>query len=218
MELLNVQQREIHDDVVATVDKLNSEKLFFVDGPGGTGKTFLYCAIVQTLMALGISVVCVAWTRIAAMLLPNGTTVHSRFKLPLDITTTTTFGMSGQSKEASILRNAQVILWDAEAPMAPAIALDVVDKGLRDLLQTNEYFGGKTILLGGDFCQVLPVVPKGSKKEEIAARIQNSWVWQLFSIRSLTQNMRTTLEEHEFAKWLLKVGNGELTPDVELPP
>ncbi|GJZ95871.1 DNA helicase [Tanacetum coccineum] len=52
----------------------------------------------------------------------------------------------------------------------------------------NLLFGGKTIVLGGDFRQTLPV-KKGVAKEELIAA----------SIRS-----------EAFAKWLLDVGNGEI--------
>ena len=36
-------------------------------------------------------------------------------------------------------------------------ALRCIDKLLRDLMETEELFGGKVILLGGDFRQTLPV-------------------------------------------------------------
>ena len=46
-----------------------------------------------------------------------------------------------------------------EASMIPIHALNAIDKLLREL---NIPFGGKIFVLGGDFCQVLPVMPHGS--------------------------------------------------------
>nr|GEX37284.1 DNA helicase [Tanacetum cinerariifolium] len=94
------------------------------------------------------------------------------------------------------------------------------DRTLRDLMNApNVLFGGKTIVLGGDFCQTLPV-KKGVKKEElIATSIAESYLWCHFRIYTLKENMRLqrsglTNEERKrsktFAKWLLDVGNGKI--------
>ena len=52
-----------------------------------------------------------------------------------------------------------MIVWD-EAPMAPREALECVDMLLRDLLQNDMPFGGKVLVVGGEFRQVLPVTPR----------------------------------------------------------
>ncbi|GJT67839.1 DNA helicase [Tanacetum coccineum] len=72
---------------------------------------------------------------------------------------------------------------------------------LRDLMSApNVVFRGKTIVLGGDFCQTLSVKKGASKKDLIAASIVESHLWPYF----------------KFAKWLLDVGNGEIgEPDTE---
>jgi len=40
---------------------------------------------------------------------------------------------------------------------------EALDKGLRDILQSEQSFGGKTIIFSGDFRQTLPIVPKEMK-------------------------------------------------------
>ena len=63
--------------------------IFFVDGPGGTGKTFLYRTLFANLRKLGHIAIAIATSgiiatsSIAATLLPGGRTAHSRFKIPL---------------------------------------------------------------------------------------------------------------------------------------
>ena len=121
-----------------------------MDGPSGTGKTFLYKVIVSTLWHMHRTVVCVAWTRIAAMLFPNGVTAYSTFKIPLELDSASVLHLRGQSHEERALRDASVVIWD-EAPMAPANALDAVERGLRTLTRSDRPFGGKVMLLGGDF-------------------------------------------------------------------
>ena len=58
-----------------------------------------------------------AWTGIAAMLPPNGRTVSSKFKLSLNLHEHSVSGLKVNSKEASQIRSARLIIWD-EAPMA----------------------------------------------------------------------------------------------------
>ena len=47
-----------------------------------------------------------------------------------------------------------------EASMVPAHALAAIDRMLRDITSCDIPFGGKIFLMGGDFKQVLPVVPR----------------------------------------------------------
>ncbi|GJS53678.1 DNA helicase [Tanacetum coccineum] len=97
---------------------------------------------------------------------------------------------------------------------------------LRDLMNAPDIlFGGKTIVLGGDFRQTLPLKKRATKEELIAASIDESYLWWHFKICTLKENMgllRSGLTNEEqqhsktFAKWLLNVGNGEIgEPDEE---
>jgi ATP-dependent DNA helicase PIF1 len=53
-------------------------------GPGGCGKTFLYKALLGKLHSQGKAALAVASSGITALLLPNATTAHSRFSIPVD--------------------------------------------------------------------------------------------------------------------------------------
>jgi len=44
---LNPEQRDVYDNVMAAVNR----PAFFVDGLGGTGKTFFYCCLLSTVRA-----------------------------------------------------------------------------------------------------------------------------------------------------------------------
>lgn len=71
--------------------------------------------------------------------------------------------MSVDSDVAALVREAKLIVWD-EAPMTHKHVFEAVDRTLRDVMRVaspelqHRPFGGKVVVLGGDFRQVLPVV------------------------------------------------------------
>lgn len=86
--LMNEEQRAAYDVIMACVfgqpETNDRSKVFFLDGPGGTGKTFVYNALCHTVRGEGWVVLCVASTGIAALILPGGRTGHSMFKIPIE--------------------------------------------------------------------------------------------------------------------------------------
>ncbi|XP_071738789.1 uncharacterized protein [Rutidosis leptorrhynchoides] len=82
---MNVKQKRIYE-LIRDASSNNRTELVFVYGHGGTGKTFLWKAIITGLRANGKIVLSVASSGIAYLLLPSGRTAHSRFKLPIDLT------------------------------------------------------------------------------------------------------------------------------------
>jgi ATP-dependent DNA helicase PIF1 len=69
-----------------------------------------------------------------------------------------------------------------------------------DDAQVNEkIFGGKTVVLGGDFQQILPIIPKGGQKDIVSALLLRSHLWQHVMILRFHINMRVmaaNFEEH----------------------
>ncbi|XP_057734003.1 uncharacterized protein LOC130949246 [Arachis stenosperma] len=72
----------------------------------------------------------------------------------------------------------------------------------------------KVVVLGGDFRQILPVIPRGSRQDIIQSSINSSYLWHNCEVLKLTKNMRLSLGENNniqelknFAKWLLKIGD-----------
>lgn len=210
---LNWEQRIIYDDVLKSV--ANEEgKLFFLYGAGGTGKTFLYKTIISALRSKGKNVMPVASSAIAALLLPGGRTAHSRFKIPINVHEDSICDIKTGSMLAHILSKVDLIIWD-EAPMAHRHTFEAVDRTMRDILSVGDEtaltktFGGKTVLLGGDFRQILPVIPQGTRQETVCAAINRSYLWESCHKYMLSQNMRVQPEERKFAEWILQVGDGE---------
>ncbi|GBM13631.1 hypothetical protein AVEN_229598-1 [Araneus ventricosus] len=85
------------------------------------------------------------------------------------------------------------------------------------ILDCSEPFGGKVVLLGGDFRQVLPVVPRGSRSLTVAWCLKKHPLWLNFHVLYLTKNIRALESEKEFSKWLLEVGDGLSEDTIKLP-
>jgi hypothetical protein len=211
---LNQGQREAFDKIEHSY--LNQTgKCYFIDGPGGTGKTYLYQSLIASAQSKGKTVVVVASTGIAATLL-NGITAHKAFDIPLVVAHDTVSNMKSNSKQADHLRKCSLIIWD-ESTASHRYHLEILDKLLRDLLKSDLPFAGKTIALGGDFRQTLPIVLRGSGSQQVAASIRMSPLWDHFETLILTENMRAK-DSPEWAEWLLKVGDGLLGENMLLDP
>uniref|UniRef100_A0A0A9HBZ0 ATP-dependent DNA helicase n=1 Tax=Arundo donax TaxID=35708 RepID=A0A0A9HBZ0_ARUDO len=59
--------------------------VFYVDGPGGTGKPYLYKALLAMIRRQDKIAVATATCGVAALIMSGGRTAHSRFKIPLNI-------------------------------------------------------------------------------------------------------------------------------------
>ncbi|XP_020972818.1 uncharacterized protein LOC107632458 [Arachis ipaensis] len=98
---------------------------------------------------------------------------------------------------------------------------EALDRTLRDLMsvtdqhKTHQPFGSKIVVLGGDFRQILPVIPKGSRHDILASAINSSHLWSFCKVLKLHTNMRLIMsssdqdegEMKRFANWILDVGN-----------
>jgi ATP-dependent DNA helicase PIF1 len=57
--------------------------------------------------------------------------------------------------------------------------MGVVDPALKDML-----FGGKVVVMGGDFREILPVVPQGTRGQIVDASLKRStFLWHCVKMR-----------------------------------
>ena len=103
---------------------------------------------------------------------------------------------------------------------------EAVDRTLRDLMGAVDPrfselpFGGKVIVMGGDFRQILPVVKKGTRGDIVSASLnQSARLWPHVRVFKLHQNMRVARlqtagdvagaqELQGFADYLQRLGEG----------
>nr|KAJ0217971.1 hypothetical protein LSAT_V11C300113370 [Lactuca sativa] len=166
---LTNEQRGIFEDVMATIED-NKGGVFFVYGYGGIGKTFIWKTLSTDIRSKGQIILIVA---------------------------------SSDSDASKLLKQTSLIIWD-EALMVHKHAFEALDRTLRDVLSfgnvSNSHipFGGKVIVFGGDFRQILPVV---------------------FDVLKLTKNIRLIVgkdpseiqQTRLFANWLLDIGEGNVS-------
>ena len=215
MNILNKEQKEVVEAIFEAVREIEENqpprcRAFFLDGVGGSGKTTVYNTVTAAMKSKGHDVDSCAWTGIAATLLRGGKTLHATFKLPVPITESSTSNISPTSRLGQRLKNVMIIIID-EASMVLKHALHAIDLLLQDITGNKGIpFGGKIVLLGGDYRQTCPIVPRGSKTAVIESTLIRSYLWPHIEKRHLIKNMRARNDQKEFAEWLLKLGNGTL--------
>ncbi|KAG5117266.1 hypothetical protein JHK84_043379 [Glycine max] len=155
------EQKTIVDTIMCVVNT-QSAVVYFLYGYGGTGKTFVWTTLSSSIRSNGGIVCTVASSGIASLLLPGGQTAHSKFSIPVPATQNSTCNIHQGSELAELLKVTKLIVCD-EAPMCHKFAFEALDKSLKDIMQNNLPVEGKIIVFGGDFRQILPIVPKGNR-------------------------------------------------------
>nr|GEU54854.1 hypothetical protein [Tanacetum cinerariifolium] len=78
--------KNAYDTIMQHVDA-DSPGVFFIDGPRGTGKTFLYKALLANVHSRGLISIATASSGAADNNIIGGRTAHSRFKIPINLST-----------------------------------------------------------------------------------------------------------------------------------
>ncbi len=190
IESLNDGQSAAYNGVIDAY-AANHAKVIFIDGPGGTGKTYIENLILNAVRSRGDIALAVASSGIAALLFSGRRTTHSNLKIPITLDCTSFCYIRKQDDLAMLIRQTKLILWD-KAPMTNKLAFEAVDRTLRDLTGRNEPFGGIVFVMSGDFRQVLPVIPRGSHADIVSTSIKNSYLWEFVEVFHLSKNMRAS--------------------------
>ena len=209
MSSLNADQHLAFEKIWRSIIQREG-KAFFIDGFGGCGKMYLYQVICHAVRAEGIIILCVTSTGLACLLLPGGQTAHSMFKIPIDtLSATSICNISKESLQADLLRMAEAVIYD-ECLMTHQHCFEALDRTFRDLRDCSKPFGGLTMIFGGDFQQILPVVTNGSRADIVNASFRNSYLWNDIIVLKLCINMRLqhSPQDSSFAEWLIDVGHG----------
>ncbi|XP_076949283.1 uncharacterized protein LOC143621878 [Bidens hawaiensis] len=219
---LTDEQRLIYEEIITSVGK-NKGGVFFVYGYGGTGKTFLWKTLFAFIRSEGKIVLSVASSGIASLLLSGGRTAHSRFPIPINLVEDSLCYIKPDSDLARLLHETSLIIWD-EAPMIHKHGFEASDRSLKDIFSSKSGkssdlpFGGKVIVFGGAFRQILPVVPGGSRQQIVNASLSSSYIWMNCKVLKLTKNLRLIASNDSFqieqtrlfANWLLDIGEGNV--------
>ena len=107
------EQKNVFDTIYDAVEHSRGG-LYFIDAPGGTGKTFLLNLLLSKVrLNFGIALA-TASSGIASTLLSGGRTAHSTFKLPFNLLNDDTpmCNIAKQSSRGKLLQQAYLIVWD----------------------------------------------------------------------------------------------------------
>ncbi|XP_072090413.1 uncharacterized protein [Arachis hypogaea] len=184
------EQRLVFNEILNAVIT-DSGGFYFVYGHCGCSKTFIWNGLSSTIRSRRKIILNIASSRIASLLLPGDRTDNSRFSIPITITNESTCNIKHGNLKAELLIQSSLIIWD-EAPMLNKMCFETLDRTIRDLMsvtdqhKTHQPFGGKVVVLGGDFGQILSMILKGSRYDILSSAINSS---------------------HLFANWILDVGN-----------
>ena len=112
--------------------------------------------------------------------------------------------------EKKLLLNTDVIIWD-ESTNGSEVRSGNSRRVFTSIPPKKDVpFGGKGLILGGDFRQVLPTI-KGATRLQITRKcVKASHLWPLFHNHQLTINMRADTNEIAFAQWLLQLSENTL--------
>ena len=104
------QQADFYDAVVENIAQ-NKGEIFFVDGQGGSGKTFVEQALLHHVRGSGAIALACAWSGVAATLLEGGQTCHSTFGFPVPMPPDNVpCSITAQSGRADVLRAASLTI------------------------------------------------------------------------------------------------------------
>ncbi|XP_071712983.1 uncharacterized protein [Rutidosis leptorrhynchoides] len=226
------EQKCVYNTILEAVDK-NEGGTFFLYAYGGTGKTFVSKTLGAALRSRGDIVINFASSGIAALLLMGGRTANSRFSIPINVVEDSFCNIQPDSQLAGLLNESKLIIWD-EAPMQHRHCVEAFDRTMNDIIRSDnrdKAFGGKVVVFGGDFRQILPVITKGTRSETVHASLHSSELWRECKVLKLTKNMRLLncvshsdlMEVREFAQWILDIGEGKINlpndgeADVQFP-
>jgi hypothetical protein len=185
---LTDEQRLVYEAVMDSVENKDGS-LINLDAPGGTGKTFTINLILDSIRSKKMVALAMASSGIAATLLHNGRTIHSRLKVPLAVKEESTCQVSKRSATGRLLAMARLLIID-EISMSHKHVFECIDRTCQDIRGDTRPFGGLTVLLSGDYRQILPVVPRGSRVAIVNAALKASYLWPRVRQMKLCRNMR----------------------------
>ncbi|KAK9683679.1 hypothetical protein RND81_10G158300 [Saponaria officinalis] len=212
LDELSYDKESLHEEHIRNLSCLTDEQRL----------TFVWRTLCAAIRSKGEIVQPVASSGIAAMLLPGGRTAHSRFGILINVVENSTCpGIKLGGEVTELLHHTKLIIWD-EAPMMHRYCFEALDRSLRDVMcfstdgNSDLPFGGKVVVFGGDFRQILHVVPKGSRQDVVYASLSSSSLWSSCKVLKLSKNMRlqlgssaTNVEDvRQFSKWILNIGDG----------
>jgi ATP-dependent DNA helicase PIF1 len=192
-----------------------SEDNIFLTGNAGTGKTYLLKHFIDHVIENNKKCTVLASTGVASSQFKEGQTLHSFFCVGAPINKKQAFEsmIEKRRKVKDHLDSVDVIIID-EISMVHGWLLSAIDEGCKNVLANTKPWGGKRIIVVGDFLQLSPVPSDLYRADNWQwAFDSSSWTSSKFKIINLKQIKRQT--DNNFIKALDQARNGDLQKDLE---
>jgi hypothetical protein len=189
----------------------NINKIYIIQGQGGSGKTATAQLITAYARSLGFLVVGCASTAFAASIYKDFHTAHSLFEIPV-IEDTESFeqendfrcNLDKKPQRYELLMNVRIIIWD-----------EISSQHFRDFnaayLAMNK-FKNCILIIQGDKNQIAPVIEQGTRQQIVQASIYCSELIKTFQKVNFTKNLRLIgnqdPKQSAYAELLLEIANG----------
>ncbi|KAG5666323.1 hypothetical protein PVAND_014358 [Polypedilum vanderplanki] len=224
---LNSEQRDYLMHVISCFKDGNELPIYhFISGGAGVGKTCLVRALFQSLMRVFRSlpgtakkneIVLAASTGMAAHNI-GGITTHQAFHLTISRgNSSSLLSPDIANTMAADLHDLKLIIID-EISMLSSELFYQISSRLKQIFRTNQEFGGKSVIVVGDFNQLRPVggtrtfLPKDSNSANSTSILTENLQWNLFKLYKLTKVMRQR-DDLKFAEALNRIPSGETTAE-----
>ena len=183
-------------------DLCDQQRLLFLTGPGGTGKSFLIHTVVgQLTYCQGLYVEVLATSGSAAYL-SGGRTIHRFFRLDIEMKSRLELG----TVDCSAVANTDVIIVDECSMMSAKLfetMHDLCCYAMTDAAKRQLPFAGKSVFLCGDLFQ-LPAVE--------SPQLYQSPLWNKFVMVELKENCRQS-DDQKYGEVLNRIRTGDHTTD-----
>jgi len=177
--IANTNEQKYVFNLIINVVNRQAGGMFFLYKYGDSEKTFMWKTLTSALRSKCDIVLTVASSGIASLLLPNGRIAHSKFAILVPTLDNSTCNIHQGTKQVELLKATNLIIWD-KAPMDHKYCFKALDKTLNDIVCMSNLdsvpFGGKVVVSGGDFYQILPMIPRGSRLDLVHAIINASYL------------------------------------------
>jgi len=205
-----IEQEPYLNEVFHCIDN-NINKVFIVQGQGGSGKTKMAQIIAayarwKKHIALGC-----ASTAFAASIYKDFYTAHGLFEIPViedeetyDTNAIHQSNVHKKPQRVQLLKHCKLFIWD-----------EISSQHLRDIkaiFDVMDQFKNHILIIQGDYRQIAPVIQNGKKEQIISASIYCSEMIKKFTKIEFTINLRlknnNEIEQKRYGEMLLEIANG----------
>ena len=197
------------------INDIKNKQSVFITGAAGVGKTTILLQLYEILKEkLKLKIVLTSTIGMNAINL-GGITIHrfSGINTQTDIDYIKTIKESSNFKSlASRIKKVNIVAID-EISMLRADQFNLIDLIFREVTKKDIPFGGKTLILTGDFYQLPPVTKNFESLKD--QWVFNSKSWQNMNIKTYELSKVKRQEEIKFINFLNKMRIGKIEDDIK---